>query len=523
MSTAHPLIEHDDLAGMIADLKKWPNTAIDNGQFELSITPFITFYFTYDPAVASKTATDMIDIHEAFERLLDFPYTVATHPGTSRPHRYGSPRLGDLRDWARKIAVDKAFTVNFTDEANHASSPTHAAYLWRTSDWGDGDRAYSSIQLYFRWQWWLDNKDAWRKFVIQTITLLSPAQVYSGFAIANPLEFGMRSEVAVWDRALTPHFYGLDTDDTFGMTFTPELPSGIRPPTWGIFLSDIWREKLGISRDDVAAHLADPRVRIDSLHCGQWIELGPQPELYPVENGVPELPVLANRLLRRIRHPLLDLVGSGEWDGDPNERFNRSDTQRWLGRFDDDSDWPTPEIRGRTPGAAPNEPTPTHILVGEDIPSDGWWYTLAKTGSRRYFKAGEAAPSISQSPSHGRVIWQRDIDQSDPLPEPARRAESGESAPRAGLWQGDDKGEILCVVGRHGALPRYQGQSITWHWMGDPATSPKTRVRSGQPCPYPGTWTCEAFPTGPRTFAYQTPMPQVNGQDVTWVLVSFLR
>jgi len=357
VSTAHPLIEHDDLAGMIADLKKWPNTAIDNGQFELSITPFITFYFTYDPAVASKTATDMIDIHEAFERLLDFPYTVATHPGTSRPHRYGSPRLGDLRDWARKIAVDKAFTVNFTDEANHASSPTHAAYLWRTSDWGDGDRAYSSIQLYFRWQWWLDNKDAWRKFVIQTITLLSPAQVYSGFAIANPLEFGMRSEVAVWDRALTPHFYGLDTDDTFGMTFTPELPSGIRPPTWGFFLSDIWREKLGISRDDVAAHLAAPRVRIDSLHCGHWIELGPQPELYPVENGVPELSVLANRLLRRIRHPLLDLVGSGEWDGDPNERFNRSDTQRWLGRFDDDSDWPTPEIRGRTPGAAPNEPT----------------------------------------------------------------------------------------------------------------------------------------------------------------------
>jgi len=522
MSTSEQLLNDDDVFGMATDLKRWPNTAVDLGDYELAVTPYLTFYFTYDPRHLLQTTLDMVDIHEAFEVLLGRPYTVATHPDSERPHPYGSKRLGDIRQWARKIRPDKSFTVGFTDEKNSQSSPTHAAYLWRKRDRG-AEVDFSSLQFYYRWRWWLDNKDAWRKFVLDTIERLRPAQVYSGFAWGTPLAFGMQSEIAVWHRALAPHFYGLDTDDTFSMAFMPELPSGIRPPTWGFFLSDIWREKLDISRDEVVAQLSDPRIRIDTLSCGQWIELGPQPELYPVEDGVPELPVLANRLLRRIRHPLLDLVGSGEWDGDPNERFDRRDTQRWLARFDDDSDWPTPEIRGRTPGPAPAEPTPTHVVVGEDIPSDGWWYTLAKTGSRQYFKAGEPAPAIHQGPSRGRVIWQRDIDQRPPEAEAARQAETGQLAPRGGLWRGDEKGEVLCVVAKHEVLPSYQGRSLIWHWMHDTAQRAAARVRSGQPCPYPGTWTCEEHPTGPQTFAYQAHMPQVNGQDVTWALISFLR
>ena len=169
MSTTHHLISDEDLAGMIEDLKHWPNTGIDNGSFELSISPFLTFYFHYDAAQYLRTTLDMVDVYEAFERLVGRPFTIATHPSSERPHRYGSVRLGDLRDWARKTPVDKAFTVNFTDQANHQSSPTHSAYLWREPTIGDQLQYYSSIQFYFRWRWWLDNKDAWRKFVLDSI------------------------------------------------------------------------------------------------------------------------------------------------------------------------------------------------------------------------------------------------------------------------------------------------------------------------------------------------------------------
>jgi hypothetical protein len=230
MNASSRLIDDDDLVGMIDDLKKWPSIAIDNGSFELSSTPFLTFYFHYEPDHFLRTTLDMIDIHENFEKCLGAPYTIATHPDSERPHPYGSKRLGDLREWVRRTPLEKAFSVNFTDEKNHQSSPTHAAYLWREPTLGDNFQYYSSIQFYYRWQWWLDNKDAWRKFVLDTIGRLKPAQVYSGFSMGNPLEFGMRSEIAAWDRALAPHFYGLDTDYPFGMDGPAQLPSGIRPP-----------------------------------------------------------------------------------------------------------------------------------------------------------------------------------------------------------------------------------------------------------------------------------------------------
>jgi len=347
MSTIHREMSDEDIAGMVADLKQWPSMAHDNGEYELAVMPFITFYFTYAPGKALETSLAMIDIHEDFERLLGHPYKVQTHPHSERPHPYGSKRLGDLREWARRTRDDKSFLFDVTDDKNHRNSPTHAGYFWRGAYRGPENGSYSSIQFYYRWQWWLDNQDAWRRFVQRTIERLRPEQVYSGFAMANPLEFGTRSEVTVWDRALTPHFHGLDTDYPFGMHFTPALPTGLRPPTWGFFLSDIWREKLSIDRQAVRAALDDPRIRIDDLSCGQWIELGPQPELYPVEEGVPELPVLLNRLLRPLRHTRLDLLGFGEWDGDPNERFNMPDSQRWLARFDEDSDWPSAAQRSR--------------------------------------------------------------------------------------------------------------------------------------------------------------------------------
>jgi len=62
----------------------------------------------------------------------------------------------------------------------------------------------------------------------QTIDLLKAHQVYSGFAMANPLEFGTRSAVTTWERALAPNFHGLDIDYAFNMR--GELLNGIRPP-----------------------------------------------------------------------------------------------------------------------------------------------------------------------------------------------------------------------------------------------------------------------------------------------------
>ncbi|WJV25558.1 MULTISPECIES: type VI immunity family protein [Pseudomonas] len=510
----------DEIVGMVADLKEWPSVGHYNADYELAVMPFTSFYFSADPERHVETGLTMIDVHEEFERLLGAPFKIQTHPDSERPHPYASKRLGNLRDWARKIPPNKSFAFEFTDETNHRSSPTNAGYYWRNAERGFGGPTYSSILLYYRWQWWLDNRDAWRRFVLDTITRLRPEQVYSGFAMANPLEFGTRAEVTVWDRALTPHFYGLDTDYPFSMK--NHLPLGLRPPTWGFLLSDIWREKLSLDRDAVRAVLADSRIRIDDLNCGQWIELGPKPELYPVENGVPELPVILNRLLLPLRNSKLPLLGFGEWDGDPNVRFNRLDSERWLARFDDDSDWPSPAARGLPPDAPRQEPPPTHASGGEACPRTGWWVTAARHGLRQRFEHGESLPVVENDNTRGVTLWQWDVDQRDAqsasLTETPREAQSLHPAPRAGLWMRADHPLDRCRIQEGEALPLIDGLAVTWQWVDLPPHA--MRITSGQPCPYPGVWYCEDIPVGPRTFMHGVTMPQVQGRDVTWFLAS---
>lgn len=410
MSTTHKIFTADELKNFIDLLQGWPNTAYGNDESEVSVSPFISFYFLYHPENHNEKTLSMIDVHEEFETLFGLPYTVATHPISERPYPYGSKKIPDLRKLALATGVDESFTFNFTDEPKHTYSPTTAGYFWRSSTWnGVDNNSYSSIHLYYRWSWWLKNRNPWRNLVIKTIEKLQPQQVYSGFAIANPLDFGSRSEAATWERSLAPKFFGLDIDYAFGMR--DELMDGIRPPTWGFLLSDEWRSKLNIDRDAVRKALDHPRVSITELLGGQWIELGEQPELYPTELGVPELPMLLNRLLKPIRHKNLGLIGFGQWSGDPNERFSNADAERWLARFDEDSDWPSESERFFSRPKSRIEPAPTAMIAGSKCPLGGWWSTPAKSKSRRLLSKGEVFPAIASESARGAVIWLWDSNQ----------------------------------------------------------------------------------------------------------------
>lgn len=514
MSTIHGLFDEDERAEFIAELKEWPNTDWGTDDARHSVSPFINFYFPPAPDKHQEEALLMVDIHEAFEQLLGKPYTVGTHPISERPHPYGSKRLPNLREQARKSFDDEAFVFNFTDEKNHASSPTTAGYFWRT--WFkkyEGRRtAYSSITFYYRWQWWLDNREAWRSFVLKTIDLLKAHQVYSGFAMANPLEFGTRSAVTTWERALAPSFYGLDIDYAFSMR--GELLNGIRPPTWAFLLADQWREKLDLTREQVRTALSHPRISITELQSGQWIELGEQPELYPVELGLPELPLLLNKQLKPIRYDDLGLLGFGQWDGDPNERFTDADSRRWMARFDSDSDWPTPAIRFIAPPSMPSGQTSTPLILrsvaGTVCIQSGWWRVPGRAETRQAFKQGEIMPNVVGASTDELVTWQRDLDQTPP--EPARYANTHDPAPRAGRWELENNCFVVCDVQLNEPLPAHEGRVVQWHW-----SVSGMRANSGQLCPYPGTWVCEYKPGSQQFIEYDAVMPTVNGERVVWL------
>ena len=357
MSTTEEFLNADEKTEFVQMLKEWPNCSWGTDEQELAVSPYTTFYFHYPREQYLEYSLAMVDIHEEWEALLGKPYTIATHPDSERPHPYGSKRLPDLREFAKKRPIDKHFLFKCTDEKNHNSSPATAGYFWRMSDWDNGEQSFSYIQLYYRWSWWLENQNAWRDFVLRTTERLKAVQVYSGFSMALPLAFGSDYEVGTWERVLADHFYGVDMDHPFWMSSSLTHPKhkgtsgGLRPATWGIFVEERWEAKLGMSLDELQARLPQG-IQAHRLSHGLWLELGPQPNLFPVENGVPALAVALDRLLKPIRHENLSINSMGEWDGDPNERFNDDDTKRWMRRFEDDSDWPRPENRFMQPSPA---------------------------------------------------------------------------------------------------------------------------------------------------------------------------
>jgi hypothetical protein len=289
---------------------------------------------------------------------------------------------------------------------------------------------YTVLKLTFRHRWYNQNQSRWHAFVSDCMRLLQPDQCYSGFEVGNG-GFSVLGnyECETLERICADYFYGMDIDHASKMAYhyfdnergwvnPTDLSGGLRPPVWSFMLSPNWMSRLGKTEEQVRAELDDPRIVIESIPYalnklnpdsknGLWIRLG-ELDLHPVANGVPDLLVKANRLIRPIRCNQLNLLSLDPWDDDPNPRFNYQSSLRWMARFDEDSDWPSPEKRILAP-AAPNESL--RALHGEHVPRTGWWHTPALQGEEgfRHFLEGERFPEQAYS-GWGEVIWYYDAE-----------------------------------------------------------------------------------------------------------------
>ncbi|WP_454724838.1 MULTISPECIES: hypothetical protein [Cupriavidus] len=181
------------------------------------------------------------------------------------------------------------------------------------------------------------------------------------------------------------------------------------------------------------------------------------------------------------------------------------------GEFEEDD---SPDVTMTGQGVPPPQ------RAGEVCTTTGWWRSLAKRDSRRHFLRGDLFPDIPSDTTFGYVQWQWDDNQQSAAAapvEPPRVADSHQPAPRAGLWLQAGNPLVRCRVAQNEPLPPMDGLSVRWEWTAQ--APPGTRIASGQPCPCPGIWHCEDIPVGPRHFTHGTPLPQVQGRNVTWFLV----
>lgn len=391
-------------------------------QEEFGICPYITFYIFNNEDESFDLVDKILNICNSFKtQIIDKDLKLFYKNKNSL---WKNLNNNESKDGEIRVDLKKSFDHDlfYFIGATSASFDLQSAQ-WAYSAMLSQASCYSYLKITFSEKWHNKNSQKWNDFVLECLKILSPIQAYSGFEIGNTSQFPMISpEFETVERIFSDYFYGLDIDHPSSMAFHSHyeeddfldlttLGAGIRTPTWCFLLSPYWIEKLELTEEEIRLKLNDPRIEITKLpdptnahKFSLWIRLGDL-SLYPVEEGVPDLLVMANELIQPIRCNELKLTTLDAWDDDPNPRFDIESSPQWIARFDQDSTWP----EGNRVNLKNNHSevgTKLAIRAGEKCPQTGYWFTVAKENSRQYFKEDEILPDIQSD--WGDVYWQFD-------------------------------------------------------------------------------------------------------------------
>nr|WP_174506842.1 type VI immunity family protein [Acinetobacter sp. Marseille-Q1620] len=419
MNDEELFITLDEVLDYIGEFKKDSDHIYGYEQEEFGISPYITFYIYRKVDEVENIANKVIDIYEEFENeIIDKPFKKRYRDtGTWKNASKWKPSREELIDEMHQSY--KKYFVYFIAATTGVSAIQSARWVFQSSIQELNNR-YTIVKMNFGEKWYRSNKQHWYGFIQKCLIKLNPIQAYSGYEIGSATAFNIvPPEFETVERIFSDYFYGLDIDhpnmshshdDPDGFIYTPALAAGLRTPTWCFLLSPYWLEKLGLSEEQIRAKLNDPRIEIskieDEKNQGQyslWIRLG-ELSLYPVEEGVPDLLVMANELIKPIRCNELKLTTLDAWDDDPNPRFDMENSPKWIARFDHDSDWPEGKRVNQVYQVQSEEILQLKATAGEICPRTGEWYSLANQMEKRHFDQGEVMPEIKNNP-WGETIW----------------------------------------------------------------------------------------------------------------------
>ncbi|WP_288390823.1 hypothetical protein [uncultured Acinetobacter sp.] len=429
MSTVEPFVSEADQVEWIEEIKATDKLWVigDEGGDVYGIGPYVSFYVYHSVEEASKLITHFVEIFNEFNQMKNEEWVSFKHPVKDIFIKAENAQtlLEDLepacqRQYARDDFLSFAATASDDTEISSAIW----AYYFRVTPYPD---TYSVLKMNFRYAWYIasqENKEKWQQFVERCIDKLKPRHTYSGFEIAQAASLHLGSyEINSLEKIVTQAFYGVDIDhpsfngsnthdDPDGYVNERKLGSGIRTPVWSFLLDPYWIAKLDKTAEEIKAYfnrfkeVEIKEIEYPENQTGLWIRLG-ELSMYPVEDGVPVLPVYANALIKPIRCDELKLVGYAQWDDDPNEHLSYEEGIAWMRRFDEESHWPEGKRVKKTQTGVSGNNT-IKVLGGETCPQTGEWYSPANNMEKRYFEQGEIMPQIENN-SWGETIWYLEV------------------------------------------------------------------------------------------------------------------
>ena len=386
-----------------------------------------TFFHVVDDAMQDRLIRGVPDLFAQFDDLTRQALTHEQHPKTGKVMPRGGKGLPGMLERFEKGRDDIASITAFSPSTNE-SSPSYFVDASLSLDEASRPRGPAAMFSYFKagvpLDFWRENRGAIERWWLAALDLFSPAQAYCGISFSNPPLLSRYPFIEPAEFALCTAFYGLDVDKSFFMRGSPycehkmHLELGTRTPTFGTLLRGKCLEQVGGESAVRQALADDPQFHLTPCAGGLWIEAGDEPALYPVDQGIPRHYAKLAKLMKPTRLEALWLI-SYLPPLPRDDCFNAQQSARWLKRFDDDGDWPSPEVRFWRPdgGASAAQgghtrSNPDRALPGEPAPRTGWWRALALDGAaaRVYLLAGQALPGPDTS-ARGRVIWQYDITQ----------------------------------------------------------------------------------------------------------------
>ncbi|ALE57949.1 hypothetical protein AC233_26050 [Burkholderia sp. HB1] len=172
-------------------------------------------------------------------------------------------------------------------------------------------------------------------FLLSCCNRLNVTQGYAGLAIALPHEYARWES---YELELAQNYYGVEIDNPINVLGMIENWQGVKGANWYTILGKHYANKLGGGKA-IRSKLPDPAFHAyDTSGGGVLIRAGKEPQMAPVEEGLPSLYVAVNDVIRPVRTTEIRSIGMGSNAGEL--RFNLRLTDLWMRRFDAPGIWP---------------------------------------------------------------------------------------------------------------------------------------------------------------------------------------
>lgn len=124
--------------------------------------------------------------------------------------------------------------------------------------------------------------------------------------------------------------------------------NGLKSVDWMTYIGKSFAERVG-GQDRLVSSLRANAIEVKETAAGIFVIAGQDPDVAPVEEGVPDRLALVNAALRPLRNGTFGSMGFGSINGEL--RFNRCTSDLWIRRLDRSDIWPPSSFIGlpRTP------------------------------------------------------------------------------------------------------------------------------------------------------------------------------